>query len=322
MICPKCGFEQTLSNEECPSCGIIFSKYVSPSNQTEEIREPKKSVKLGEEEKNILKEKMLEIYNNFIESLSPGESTLAVTIIIALGLGLGIFLLLMLISMKLAIIVSILFIIILVKYGINSFKQFRQQCFIKAEKNINSMIKEAGIGLDYCWSLFIHNFAEFEPINSAFVEGLWGTEARQKASKIGWKRILEENENQSSTSDIIVDHPSGKITTNDLIDMIRSENPYAPIVISQEVCPVDISEYPELNVYADSIVKLRTNNDPFDNFGLYNKEKKIRKIGEEINKKHGMIGMQAVWGQVKHQLGPHATSALTRIWDGLGQWRR
>jgi len=39
MICPKCGFEQSISSIECPKCGIIFDKYLKLNDYIVETRD-------------------------------------------------------------------------------------------------------------------------------------------------------------------------------------------------------------------------------------------------------------------------------------------
>ena len=51
-------------------------------------------------------------------------------------------------------------------------------------------------------------------------------------------------------------------------------------------------------------------------------DRTIQAIGREINAKHGFRGMQYVWKTVQALKGPGATSDLTRMWDGIGQWQK
>ena len=113
-----------------------------------------------------------------------------------------------------------------------------------------------------------------------------------------------------------------RVTSDDLVTMLREQNPHAPITVVGEYVPEDVPDSAELAKFARKIVACKTSDDPWENFGLYRKEARIRKLGEQINQKWGFRGMQAVWGLVRSRLGPSATSALTRIWDGVGRWQK
>ena len=77
---------------------------------------------------------------------------------------------------------------------------------------------------------------------------------------------------------------------------------------------------------ADEIAMLATSNKPENQFGLVASEKEIRKIGAEISQRWGSNGMRQVWILVKAHPrfgtnGGVAAAALTRIWDGVGEWK-
>lgn len=81
-----------------------------------------------------------------------------------------------------------------------------------------------------------------------------------------------------------------------------------------------------MNDYADEIAMLALSNKPEDQFGLLAAEKEIRKLGAEISKRWGSNGMRQVWNLIKThpRFGVHgevAATALTRLWDGIGEWK-
>lgn len=81
-----------------------------------------------------------------------------------------------------------------------------------------------------------------------------------------------------------------------------------------------------MNDYADEIAMLALSNKPEDQFGLLAAEKEIRKLGAEISKRWGSNGMRQVWNLIKShpRFGVHgdvAATALTRLWDGIGEWK-
>lgn len=81
-----------------------------------------------------------------------------------------------------------------------------------------------------------------------------------------------------------------------------------------------------MNDYADEIAMLALSNKPEDQFGLLAAEKEIRKLGSEISSRWGSNGMRQVWTLIKThpRFGAHgevASTALTRLWDGVGEWK-
>lgn len=82
-----------------------------------------------------------------------------------------------------------------------------------------------------------------------------------------------------------------------------------------------------LEQYANLIVNQATNRNPEDGLGLVSRKELVRTLGSEINETWGFDGMQAAWKLVYDSpnlrgVNAIATSALSRIWDGVGQWRR
>jgi len=81
-----------------------------------------------------------------------------------------------------------------------------------------------------------------------------------------------------------------------------------------------------MNDYADEIAMLAIHNKPEDHFGLMAAEKEIRKLGSEISSRWGSNGMRQVWTLIKSHPrfgapGDVAATALTRLWDGVGEWK-
>ena len=74
--------------------------------------------------------------------------------------------------------------------------------------------------------------------------------------------------------------------------------------------------------YANALIDLVGQPVQWESTGLEKNKVHVRLLGEEINQKFGLKGMQLVWELVRRAKGPSATSDLNRIWDGVGQWQK
>jgi hypothetical protein len=77
-----------------------------------------------------------------------------------------------------------------------------------------------------------------------------------------------------------------------------------------------------LSCYANELAALVGQPVQWETTGLERAKKRVRALGEDIDKKFGFKGMQQVWHKLYAMKGPQATSDLTRIWDGIGQWQK
>lgn len=66
MLCPKCKFEQTEKNTECPKCGIIFEKY-----QKRLETKSRKTSKEGVEDKSKIVDLLKHLLLHVDEGIDP-----------------------------------------------------------------------------------------------------------------------------------------------------------------------------------------------------------------------------------------------------------
>lgn len=107
----------------------------------------------------------------------------------------------------------------------------------------------------------------------------------------------------------------------DVISIFRELNPNAAIAVYTEQAASDLPSFPELDSVARKIVNIETNRDYSQTAGLEAHEARVRSMGITVNSSHGLEGMQYVWKAVRARKGRRLAKKLSRIWDGVGEWR-
>ena len=145
-------------------------------------------------------------------------------------------------------------------------------------------------------------------------------EAKRVEKRERRQRLEAERERDAAAAQAAA-MPASGTSNQEMVQILSAMMPGAAVVAFTEEAPSDLPGFPDLDPYARRIASMVTNTNPCESAGLYAREGKIQQIGREVDSKRGFKGMQYVCKRVKDMKGPGATSELTRIWNGIGQWQ-
>ncbi len=104
-------------------------------------------------------------------------------------------------------------------------------------------------------------------------------------------------------------------------ELVRMNNARAQALEAAEVRRAARRDW-TLAQYAESISSKVTSTITNEDSGLERHQSYVRELGQEVNDRWGYKAMQEVWHDIYDEMGAGPCSDLTRIWDGVGRWRK